>query len=120
MNALDKQLCRGPTHFVERLTNCGEPRIEVFSDDDVVKANHGDVGWAIEAGVFDCTNGSDGGRIVETEDGGEVTGAGEQIANRRIAKLGRPYIFFEEDAEFGSDDEADLLCDGYDGLPTGF
>ena len=111
--------CGGRTHLVEGLADGGEAWVEVFGDDDVVEADDGDVARTVEAGVFNGADGADGGGVVEAEDGGEVAGAGEQIAHGRIAELGRPDVFFEEDAEFGTDDDADLLRDADDGLPTG-
>jgi hypothetical protein len=39
--------------------------------------------------------------------------------DRRIAELRRPDILLKEDAEFGVDDDADLLCNVDDGLPAG-
>jgi hypothetical protein len=73
-----------------------------------------------EAGVLNCADGTHGRGVVEAEEGGEVAGAGEEIAHRWIAELGRPDIFIEEDTEFGADGDADLLRDGDDGLPAGF
>jgi hypothetical protein len=104
---------------VKRLAHGGEPRVEVLGDDDVVEADDGDVAGAGEAGVLNGADGANGGGVVEAEDGGEVVGAGEQIAYGRISELRLPDVFFEVDAEFGLDDDADLLRDADDGLPAG-
>jgi hypothetical protein len=64
-----------------------------------------------EAGVLDGADGADGGGVVEAEEGGEVAGAREEISCGRVSEFGRPDVFLEEDAEFGMDDDADLLRD---------
>ena len=104
---------------MERLAHGGEARVEVLSDDDVVEADDGDVARAGEAGVLNGADGADSSCVVEAEEGGEVTSAGEEITHGRIAELRRPEIFLEEDAQFGTNDEPDLLGDADDGLPTG-
>jgi hypothetical protein len=77
----------------------------------------------VRAGESDVLNGADGAEgegVVEAEESDEVAGAGEEIPHGGIAEGGGPDVFLEEDAEFGMDDDAELLRDGDDGLPAGF
>ena len=104
---------------MEGLADGGEARVEVLGDDDVVEADDGDVAGAGEACVFDGADGSDGGGVVEAEDGGEVVCAREELADGRVAELGGRGVLLEVDGEFGADGEADLLGDGVDGGPAG-
>ncbi len=119
LDALDEELGTGDAHFVQGLAHGGEAGVGVLGDEDVVEADDGDVAGAGEAGVFDGADGADGGGVVEAEDGGEVAGSGEEIADGRVAELGGPGVFFEIDAELGVDGDSDLLGDGVDGLPAG-
>jgi hypothetical protein len=120
LDAFDEDLGGCGSHLAEGLADGGETRVGVFGDEDVVEADDGDVARAGEADVFDGAYGPDGGGVVETEDGGEVEGAAEKLADGWIAELGRPGVFLEVDAELGDDVDADLLRDGVDGLPAGF
>jgi len=104
---------------MQRLAHGGESRVEILGDDDVAEADDGDVTGAVEASVFNRADGAYGCGVVEAEDGGEAAGAGEQVVDRGIAELGRPDVLLKEDAEFGVNDDADLLCDADDGLPAG-
>ena len=114
LDTFDEELCGGCTHLIEGLAHGGEARVEVFGDDDVVESDDGDVVRTGEAGVLNGADGANGRGVVEAEEGGEVPGAGEEIAHGRIAEGGGPDIFLEEDAEFRMDDDADLLGDGGD------
>jgi len=120
LNTFDEQLCGGQAHLVQGLTDGGEAGIRVFSDENVIESDDGDIAGAGEASVFDGTDGSDGGGVVETEDGGEVAGAAEEFADGWITELGGPGVFLEIDTELREDYDSDLLGDGVDGLPARF
>src|SRR5580658_6239019 len=119
LDAFDQKFRCGGSHLKEGLAYGCESGVEVIGDDDVVEADDGDVVRAGESSVLNGADSADGGGVVEAEESSEVAGAREEIAHGRITELGRPDIFFKEDAEFGTDDKADLLRDGNDGLPTG-
>ena len=74
LDTFDEELCGGCTHLIEGLAHGGEARVEVFGDDDVVESDDGDVVRTGEAGVLNGADRSDGGGVVEAEEGGEVTG----------------------------------------------
>ena len=112
LDALDEESRLRTSHLVEGLADGGEAGVVVLGDDDVVEADDGDVARTGEAGVFDGADGADGGGVVEAEDGSEVVGAGEEIADGRVAEFGRPGVLLEVDAELGADGDADLLRDG--------
>jgi hypothetical protein len=76
LDALDEVLCGSPAHLVEGLPDGGEPRVIVLGYDDVVEADDGDVARAVEAGVLDGADGSDGGGVIEAEHRGEVLSTG--------------------------------------------
>src|SRR5215469_11951147 len=73
LNPFDEEFGGGGSHLVEGLPDGGEPRAEVFRDDNVVESYDGDVTRAVEADIFDCADGADGGCVVEGEDRRKVT-----------------------------------------------
>ncbi len=46
-----------------------------------------------EAGVLNGADGADGRGVVEAEEGGEIAGAGEEVAYGGIAEGGGPDVF---------------------------
>ena len=100
------------------MTDSGEARGLVGGRGDVVEADDGDVFGAAEAGVRDGADGADGGDVVEAEDGGEVAGAGEEVAYDGIAEFRGPGVGFEIDAELGVDGDADTFGHGEDAIPA--
>gem|GEM_PF-5271092 len=118
LNTTDEQLSGGRAHFVQRLANGGEARIVVLGYDNVVESDDGDVLWTTKANIFDGAYGSNGGCIVEAEDGGEIASTSEKLANRRVAEVWRPRIFFQVNAQLGTYGYADFRCDVINGIPS--
>ena len=94
---------------------------------NVVEADHRDILRDREAGIFEGADSTDGGDVVEAEDGGEVARLLEQRLHGLVADLGRhgvvavlhrPSGCVDADNQRVVELEADLFGDQLDGLPA--
>jgi len=111
--------CGESAHLLEWLADGCQAGNDVRGGLDVVEAKDRDVVGNLEAGVVHGSYAADGGDIVETEDGGEVSAAQEELVNSRVAKGRGVDVFVELDDEIVRHLERKGTRDLGDRLPTG-
>src|SRR6185312_14798621 len=106
-------------HFLQGLAHGGERRIVGGGAVDVVKADDGDLRWDGDAGFAQNGDGSDGGEVVEGEDGGEGQIAFEKADGGGATGFGTEADPFQLDDEPRVDFDSDFRSDFGDGAPAG-
>ena len=85
MEPIQDALRRNSSHIREGLTDCCKPGIAEGRQLDIVETNYGDISGNAEAQVFQCAHGTNGGHIIEGNQGGKPFTAGKQLADNRVA-----------------------------------